>query len=382
MSTRNFFKNIYDLYSSDLSTSEFEKLFNKDLPHLYKFYTKDVEKPAHDSRHDLRSIIRFTKNVTFAFLKRLSGIRRLLFTLSILIFALGMLSNSKDIAVAAFVLLAILFFMEVADKLIAKNDLEVAKEVQAGFIPEKSPERSDFDIACHSESAQEVGGDFIDFIENEDSLRIYIGDISGKGIAAALYMIHVNAILRHLSVKEKSLSQIASGLNKDLIANFKKGVYLTLNMLEIKNPNPLSQSIPSNAFIDGSDRQSNDSIELIRAGHIPFLYFKNETKELVEINPKGLGIGLFSNELFDKNLESASLQMRTNDILILYSDGLTETMNSQKNEYGIKKLRQTILQYYGYDAAFLKNELLKDITSYRNDEPIHDDISLIILKKK
>ncbi len=364
MKTRNFFNNIFELYSSDLNSSEFEKLLNKDLPFLYKFYTKDLEKPGGDNRHDLRTILRFLKNVTFALLKKLSGIRRLLFTFAIFIFSIGMMAGGKDIAVSGFILLVILFFMEVADKLIAKNDMEVAREVQAGFIPASSPDNKDFDIACHSDSAQEVGGDFIDFIENEDSLKVYIGDISGKGIAAALYMIHVNAILRHLSVKENSLIQIAGGLNKDLVANFKKGVYLTLNLLEIKN------------------NSQGNSIELIRAGHIPFLLFINETKELLEISPKGSGIGLFSEELFGKNIESTNIEMKLNDILILYTDGLTETMNSAKNEYGIERLRKIVLQYSAYDPAGLKNEILKDIADFRKDESIHDDISLIILKKK
>ncbi|CAN5476771.1 hypothetical protein BH10BAC5_BH10BAC5_28580 [soil metagenome] len=364
MSTKNFFKNIFDLYSSDLNSSEFEKLFNKDLPFLYKFYTRDVEKPTHNSSNDLKSVLRFIKNVTFAFLRKLSGIRRLLFTFSIFIFIIGMLSDSKDMSILAFILLALLFFMEVADKLIAKNDLEVAREVQSGFIPVSSPESKVFDIACHSESAQEVGGDFIDFIENEDSLRIYIGDISGKGIAAALYMIHVNAILRHLTVKESSLSEIASGLNKDLIANFKKGVYLTLNMVEIKN------------------NSSEDTIELIRAGHMPFLHFKKTTQELIEIEQKGSGIGLFSADMFEKNLESRTVILESNDILVLYTDGLTESMNPFKSEYGLERLRKIILQYNAYDPEGLKNEILKDITSFRNNESIHDDISLIILKKK
>ena len=177
-------------------------------------------------------------------------------------------------------------------------------------------------------------------------------------------MIHVNAILRHLSVKDNSLTQIASGLNKDLVANFKKGVYLTLNLIQINN-----------------DSQGN-SIELVRAGHIPFLLFKYETKELIEINPKGSGIGLFSEELFEKNLQSSNIEMKANDILILYTDGLTETMNSNKSEYGIERLRKIVLQYNAYDPTGLKNEILKDIADFRKDESIHDDISLIILKKK
>lgn len=363
MKTRNFFNNLFDLYSSDLNSHEFEKLINKDLPFLYKFYTKDLEKPS-SSNYDLKSVLKFLKNVTFAFLKKLTGIRRLLFTFSIFIFIIGMASNTHNTAIFGFVLLCILFFMEVADKLVAKNDMEVAKEVQSGFIPVSSPQRSDFDIACHSESAQEVGGDFIDFIENDGGLRIYIGDISGKGIAAALYMIHVNAILRHLSVKENSLAQIASGLNKDLVANFKKGVYLTLNMIEIK------------------DNSENNSIELIRAGHIPFLHFKYDTKELLEINPKGPGIGLFENDIFNSNLESRDLSISSKDILILYTDGLTETMNYQKKEYGIERLRKLILQYYAYDSDGIMKEILKDISGFRKDEPIHDDISIILLKKK
>ncbi|HMS33886.1 MAG TPA: PP2C family protein-serine/threonine phosphatase [Ignavibacteria bacterium] len=354
------FRKVYDFYSKDLTSQEVERVFFQETQTRYKYYVRGMEKPD-EKKNTLSRYYFFTKNFALAFLKKLSPVIRITFSLNIIIFIFSMFQGSWDYVFFSFIVANLILIFEVAEKLTARDELDVARDVQMSMIPQKPPDDENFEIACHYETAKEVGGDFIDFISKDDgSYYISIGDISGKGMSAALYMLQVRLLLRHLADFSDNPRSILSSVNKNVFKHIKKGLYFSAILANIKGKN----------------------ISFCRAGHTPVLYYNSMNRTCCEIKQTGMALGLNNTELFEGSLEDFNITSNKDDVLLFYSDGLTETMNTTRSEFGVDKVKEMLITHSHKSADEIKNEILTEVSKFRGYAEVHDDLTMIIMKAK
>ncbi len=354
-------KKVIDFYSGDLKSDDIEKLFMKDTPERYKYFIRRMDKTASDNRSKFSTLTAFIKNFAHTFLKKLSPVIRLLYTLSVLVFFIAWIGSSWNLAITAFIFVNFLLIFEIAEKLTARDELEIARDVQTDLISVNNVDDNDIEISTYYETAREVGGDFIDFIQKENgSYLISIGDVSGKGMSAALQMVQVRLLFRFISDSVNDPKEILSSLNKNIFKYISKGVYFTMTLAEVKDK----------------------VLRICRAGHTPLIYYSSKNTSCSLINQKGMAVGLCSNGLFESSLEEYILKTEKGDIITFYSDGLTETMNSARSEFGIERLKELICNNSFKTPEEIKMIILEDIKKFRGYAEVHDDITFIILKIK
>jgi serine phosphatase RsbU (regulator of sigma subunit) len=240
-----------------------------------------------------------------------------------------------------------------------EKELEVAREVQKKLIPDKTPSIKNLDIAFSFIPAFEVGGDYIDYFQlDEENFGFIVADVSGKGISAAFYMAEVKGIFESLSKILTNPKDILIQANKILCKSldrksFVSVVYATIN-------------------------SKTGEIKIARAGHCPVLFLRNS--EVIELLPSGIAIGLDHSQLFENNLEEISLQLQTNDLLVFYTDGVTEARNQQLEEFGTERLNEIVKQSMNNSSQAVIQKIFEELTVFSKDYPQHDDITLLAIK--
>lgn len=312
-------------------------------------------------KNKFMEMLTFSKNFLLVFLKKLSPVIRIIYSFAIIIFLFGMIQERWDWALLSFVVLNLLIMFEIADKLTARDELEVASDVQKSLIPDIAPDDKNFETVFYYETAKEVGGDFLDFIQKKDgTYLISIGDISGKGMSAALYMVQVRLLLRYISQVTDNPKCILTELNKNIFDHIKKNLYFSITLAEV------------------TDRV----LKICRAGHTPLLHYKASTGTCEAVKQNGMAVGLNNTELFKNSIEEYTINSEINDIFVFYSDGLTETMNSKKEEFGMDRLKELIVRNAGKSAGEIENIITEEIKKFRGYSEVHDDITIIIMKSK
>ncbi len=359
-SAEDTLQRFYDLFTSDLSFSEVERLVKRDAPGVFDFYLRDVERP--EEQNPFFRTLNFLGNIFTAFLLKLTPSRRIIYVFTLALFTYSFFLSDWMWALICFAVLNLLLAFELADKLTAKDELEIAREIQMNLMPRQAPKCTDYDIACFSEAAREVGGDYYDFIKpqhSKDTTFVIIGDVSGKGMGAALHMVKVQALLQNLAEKHSTPRELLLALNQNLQSVLRSGSFFTAGI----------------ASMNG-----NRSLKLCRAGHMPFLHFRQESGECEEIQPSGLGLGLPDNGKFDSMLEQVEIKTQSGDIMVFYTDGITEAMNMRKEEFGEQRFKKIIMANKDLSADQIKDAILRSLAKFRGSAPPHDDLTLIVMK--
>lgn len=363
MEKRSRIKELFDLYTSDLSFEEIEKLIKHDSPEVFQFFAKDISKKNLKHNKLIRFLI-FIRNLFNAFLLKLTPARRVIYLAAIIIITTGIFFGITSYIILSFLMLNLLIAFELADKLTTTDDISLAKSIQENLIPENPPVNDHYDIATYYKSARIISGDYFDFIKcphQKDSFYVIIGDISGKGLASALYMVRVQAILQSLINAYSEMKDILCNLNKYFSQNLSQGYFLTLLLAKIDNLGKISLS---------------------RAGHTPLVFYKSSEMQFKDYNPKGLGIGLNNGPIFESSIEEIIISPEKDDILFFYTDGVTEAMDSVKNEYGIERIKKLIGENREKSVSEISILIQQSITKFRGTAPLNDDITFIIIKKK
>lgn len=247
---------------------------------------------------------------------------------------------------------------QTAQRELLHREIEIARDVQSRLLPKRRIAVPGLDYFGLCRPAQLVGGDTFDVLETPGGqFGFAIGDVAGKGIPAALLMSNLQASLR--------------GLNFAAISNL--GELLTkLNRL-------VYDSTPSNRFAtffyclyDGASQR----ITYSSAGHNPALLLRAEANTVVPLRTKGVGLGLKREAEF----EEASTSLRPGDLLLLYTDGLTEAVNAQREEFGEDRLAQSLIAARHSNAPELAQELLHRVDQFADGAPQHDDMTLIVIR--
>jgi sigma-B regulation protein RsbU (phosphoserine phosphatase) len=233
------------------------------------------------------------------------------------------------------------------------KDMEFARTVQESFLPQKAPEISSYKFSAHYTPAQEVGGDFYDFIYfDRERTGVVIGDVSGKGVPAALYMAKLGSDLRTLAFTEKDPASTLGKLNSLLAERSRRGMFATLLYLELES---------------GSRK-----LTISNAGHLPPLIKKSDNTITKLATAGGSPLGILPGMEFGQ--ETAALE--PGDTVILYTDGIIEAMNAKEELYGYERF-EALIRKSASDPDSLKTAIIDDVNRFTGLSPQHDDMTLV-----
>ncbi len=221
------------------------------------------------------------------------------------------------------------------------------------FLPQKSPEIAGYRFSAHYTPAQEVGGDFYDFIHLAGGRTgIVIGDVSGKGVPAALYMAKLGSDLRTLAFTEKDPSTALHRLNNQLAERSRRGMFATLLYIEL-------------------DSQSGGML-MSNAGHLPPIVRQADgtVKKLSAAGGAPLGI------LPGMSFGQETAEIKPGDTVILYTDGIIEAMNAKGDLYGYERF-EALIRKSPDDPEALRSAIIDDVNRYTGRSPQHDDMTLV-----
>lgn len=252
-----------------------------------------------------------------------------------------------------------------ADQERLQKEMQVAQEIQQTLLPSEFPDLEGYELASHYEAAKEVGGDYYDFVEiDKDTLGVVVADVSGKGIPGSLVMTMIRTALRTEARNLYDAAEVLSRVNDFVMGDMKKGMFVTVFYV----------------IIDSKRRRLNYA----SAGHNPMILYRPITKKTYYLNPRGfpIGIQLHEKELFRKSIESDTIQLAEDDILLLYTDGITEAMNARRDLFGEERLLKCIREYGGLRVVPFVDKLKEEILSFTEGNVQYDDITAVAVREK
>ena len=243
---------------------------------------------------------------------------------------------------------------ESSQRELQEQDLVRAREIQMNLLPKEIPQIRGFEIAGAWEPARMVGGDYFDVIKLSDTkLGICIADVVGKGVAAALLMANVQATVRAFASESASPAWLCSRVNAVLCSNIATGKFVTLFY----------------GILDGEQR----SLAYTSAGHLPPILLRASGASH-QLREGGALLGVFPSWEY----QSATVQLVPGDRLLLFTDGITEAMKADGEEFGEDRLEQAAKGLAGESSASVKSRLLAEVRTFC-DSHFHDDATLIVL---
>lgn len=242
------------------------------------------------------------------------------------------------------------------------SELSIAKSIQASSLPDvfpPFPDRKEFDIFASMQPAKEVGGDFYDFyFIDDDNFMFLIADVSGKGIPAALFMMTVKTLVNNMAQVGYSPKELIETINDKVCASNKQGFFVTM-LIGIVNVN-------------------TGEISYINCGHNqPLIKSENGEYKYLELD-SNIVIGAFENSKF--NIHEAKL--KKGDTIFLYTDGITEALNSNNEIYGEQNLLESINKSDCDDIETIAEKVKGDVINYMGTAEQSDDITMLIFKYK
>ncbi len=242
-----------------------------------------------------------------------------------------------------------------------EKELDVAREIQRKILPAKNPEYKNLSISSVFIPAFEVGGDYYDFFEIDKSkFGFVIADVSGKGISAAFIMAEIKGIFESLSKTIES--------PKDILIKANEILERTLDR----------KSFVSAAY--GVMDLVKETVTISRAGHCPVILIRNNIVE--NLRPSGIGLGLNFSEQFVNSLEEIEIKLHNNDVIVLYTDGITEAKNKELEDFGSAHFEKILVDNSGCDTDEISNRVMHEVSVFSQSHAQHDDITLVILKWK
>ena len=245
------------------------------------------------------------------------------------------------------------------------SDLTLAKEVQELFLAQKSPECKGLDIDAQYLPSSQVGGDFYDFYKlSSTKFALCVADVSGKGVPASLLMAICQTSLRHYVNKSRTPCAVLKKLNQDLEMRIREDMFITI-------------------FLAIIDTQAN-TLTYARAGHEPALLAKNQKKDdlsIEKLHGSGMALGMVPSDLFEETIEDQTVPFETDDLLVLFTDGVTEAENEEKEEFGIDRLCETLSSSTSSKANVFNRKLLSELDDYSSDSFERDDLTIVAVKR-
>jgi len=244
-----------------------------------------------------------------------------------------------------------------------ERDLDLARKIQQGLLPACIPEIGNLDICGEMIPAMQVGGDYFDLlpVDGSDSkLFVVIGDVSGKGLSASLYMTKLQTMIQLYCAPGKTPKEILVDVNKRMYDEIERNWFITITL----------------ALFDLEE----GTVKFCRAGHMPILTANNGTVETYRT--QGIGVGLEKGELFERSLVEEEIKLNPGQIYAFFTDGITEAMNEAHELFGEDKLTTILKNKSTHRSSEIMEEIWQSLNTFRGTAEVNDDMTMVIVKVK
>src|SRR5437899_1587298 len=321
-----------ELLFKDLRPSELPANFRQDLRQLYRFYLDEERRAQLEAMGRVRRTFKLVGWTLKSLLAKLTPGRRLALFASIIMCIMGRVriplgdaTLSTNLRVWAYLFVFLVLMLEMKDKLLARDEIEIARQVQLALLPARHPQPEGWTLWSFMQPANDVGADLVDYIVLPDErLGVVLGDVAGKGLGAALLTAKLQATLRALVPGCPSLSELGGQMNEVVHKDGIDNRFVTLFYLELRA---------------GSGR-----LRYLNAGHNPPFVVRDGTTE--GLPASAIPLGMMAGTAYSEG----ELTLEPGDLLVVYSDGLTEARNSQDEEFGAERLQRLLPRLRGLTA--------------------------------
>ncbi|MCK5739045.1 serine/threonine-protein phosphatase [bacterium] len=285
---------------------------------------------------------------------KLTSLQRILFVCAVILSLTDIgFGNNPEIG---FLLLLLVLMIELKNKLLMRSEFQAGRAVQQALLPHKNPAIPGWDVCLYTRPANEVGGDLVDY-HTLDKRRwgLVLGDVSGKGLGAALYMARLQAVLRAFAPESNSIVDLLGKTNRFFCQDGLPEKFASLIYIELD----------TNAC----------ELSLSNAGHLPPLLIQDG--QLHEIDSKSPALGIIPNATYHRR----KLDLEPGNTLVLYSDGVTEAFNTGQELFGEERLQRLLPKISSATAADIADKIISAVDGFSQQTQPSDDLSLLIIKR-
>ena len=237
-----------------------------------------------------------------------------------------------------------------------ERDLALARSIQLGLLPEKSPQIEGFELEASHQTSLEVGGDYYDFIPlGSQTMLNVVADVEGKGVGSAMVMANLQATLHALIAHVHSLERLVSALNDRMLADTRGQKYMTMYL----------------SILD----QRNKTLHYVNAGHVPPILLRADGS-VEYLREGGMVVGLFPNVPFERG----NVKLNSGDILAGYTDGITEASNPEDEEFGYDRLVELLKKHRNASAREIVDYTLAEVERFSRGGTHEDDRVMLVMK--
>jgi len=370
MRVHNFWRRV----TEGLEVSQLWSQFETEARTSYRLYSRDVEAKTPDGLTTRGRRLHVVKEFFWAVFEKLSPARRVLMLLALILLvvphaAIEYTGQAGKVQVIEFdlhfwaaLVLLVLLMLEIADRVVMKRDLQIAREIQTWLLPGVPPQIPGLAIAYATRPANTVAGDYYDVFprpgrSNEDNrVVLAVADVAGKSIPAAMLMATFQASLKTLSTAQVALPELAANMNRYACSNSQGGLRFTTAFLAEYDP-------------------VRRTVDYINAGHNnPIL--RRASGQIERLDVGGLPFGIMPDVKFD----SATITLAPGDWLIIFTDGVVEAENAQQSEYGEARLLAAIDAGKSVEPSEMLHRIMAEVDRFVGTTPQHDDVTCLLLK--
>jgi serine phosphatase RsbU (regulator of sigma subunit) len=368
--------NFWRRVTEGLEVSQLWSQFESEARTSYRLYSRDVEAKTPEGLTRRGRGLHVVKEFFWAVFEKLSPARRVLLLAALILLVIphaaiefsgeaGKVQAIEfDLHFWAALLLLLLLMLEIADRVVMKRDLQIAREIQTWLLPGVPPQIPGLAIAYATRPANTVAGDYYDVFprpgrtNEENRVVLAVADVAGKSIPAAMLMATFQASLKTLSTAHVAFVELACNMNRYACGNSQGGLRFTT------------------AFLAEYDLV-NRTVHYINAGHNnPIL--RRASGQIERLDVGGLPFGI----LPDAQYESATVTLAPGDWLIIFTDGLVEAENAHQDEYGEARLLSAIEAGKATEPGEMLKRLMAEVDLFVGNTPQHDDVTCLLLKSE
>jgi sigma-B regulation protein RsbU (phosphoserine phosphatase) len=254
-------------------------------------------------------------------------------------------------------------YREAHEKRAMEGELQNAREVQRILLPQADPLIEGFRITGTNLPARIISGDYYDYIDlGDQKFGIVIADVSGKGVPAGLLMAMCRSALRSVAPGEMSPSKVLASVNRQLFPDIREDMFISM----------------AYGILDAA----NSSLRLSRAGHDPALFYRHETGTVELLRSPGLALGIDDGAVFERVTQDKSVEFKSGDCVLFYTDGVKEAIDSDEEEFGMERMAEAFRRVAPQGAEAILIQMQEELKLFTGDGPQMDDITLVAIEKR
>ncbi|MCI0343639.1 MAG: SpoIIE family protein phosphatase [Planctomycetales bacterium] len=239
-----------------------------------------------------------------------------------------------------------------------QHELHIATEIQANLLPKKIPRIPGFDFDAYYRPSKEVGGDYYDFIPIDDThLGLIVADVSGKGVPGSMVMTMARSLIRLEAGRNLSAADTLVKTNRIIAADIRRGMFVTALYAILDIP--------------------NRTILVSSAGHNPMVIWRKESNGIQLVNPNGIALGFDRGPIFERTAKEQLVRLGKGDRVVMYTDGVVESMNKDHEEFGDKHFYQLVQKVANRNSNQVVNIIVTKLDEHQGDAEQHDDITML-----